>query len=218
MNKIIKNTVLLGQLALAFLTTQASAAQFIRGTYQGHGFTATIEPKSYAVVQWDDGAQGVTLNYDANPNPGVRCPCDIYSSTRIEGGRSIQRRIVAEFQRGSSQYTSVSYSKFDTNRFENSLTSVNSIPASVWVRGNYQGYGFQVFVVYRSYATLVWDDGTQGFTAYYNPSPNPAPRCPCEVYEVTTVENGRYVTRSIMAQRDVFNPSFPYLRVTYGKK
>jgi hypothetical protein len=46
-----------------------------------------------------------------------------------------------------------------------------------------QYIGFTVAVQDRNYARLAWDDGYPGFTGYYNPRPNPAPRCPCKVYD-----------------------------------
>lgn len=55
------------------------------------------------------------------------------------------------------------------------------------LRGEYElggkVYGFTARVDYKRTASLSWDDGTRGFVGLYNPRPNPAPRCPCDVYE-----------------------------------
>ena len=44
-------------------------------------------------------------------------------------------------------------------------------------------YGFTVYVNHKEQAALVWDDGTKGIRAFYNPTPRPQPRCRCDVYE-----------------------------------
>lgn len=56
-------------------------------------------------------------------------------------------------------------------------------------------YGFTVDVEKQSFARLYWNDGTPGVLGYYNPNPQPAPRCPCDVYQ-----NG---TRRILVEFDL---------------
>lgn len=82
--------------------------------------------------------------------------------------------------------------------------------------GTYQGHGFNVDFTAKFTAQLAWDDGYQGFFATYNSRPDPAVRCPCDVYESTGWEGDRQVVRRVIASYDA-TPGREYTRVEFQK-
>jgi hypothetical protein len=136
----------------------------ISGTHEGFGFKVTVNHnRTTAKLVWDDGTQGFSAKRNKSPNPMPRCPCDIFDGP--DG-----RRLTLDIDLQNGGYRAVRYER-------KGWAPVNP----VIVTGTHEGYGFAVSVT-GTQAQLTWDDGTQGFTATKDSNPNPAPRCPCDVF------------------------------------
>lgn len=159
---MIKFFSVLAFAALSF--APAALADSIRGTYQGHGFTAYVDDaRDSADLVWDDGTPGVTLPRDHSQV--FRCDCAAF--------KSFPRQLIVEWQIGTGEIQSARYERLDGQGGDEWTESVH---------GTYGELGFVVSVnADKSLAKLEWDDGTPGFTLPYDPTQTF--RCACHAYK-----------------------------------
>jgi hypothetical protein len=133
----------------------------IFGVYEGNRFSVAISGSS-ATLSWADQTRGFVARLNTNPSPRPRCPCDIFDGP--DG-----RRITVE-KDFSGNYLSASYAR------RGAQADIVSIA------GNHEGQRYTV-TVGNTEASLMWNDGAQGFKASFNANPSPRPRCPCDVFD-----------------------------------
>ena len=104
-----------------------AAGKSIDGVYERKRFTVTVAADHQtAELKWANGASEPTFRYNANPNPGVRCPCWVFEA---DGG---QRLIVEhDFSNNLKQVT------YERNQ-------VGGSGAGLSADGVYQGIKFNV--------------------------------------------------------------------------
>lgn len=164
-------------------------AESVRGTWQGHGFYADVsDDESRATIVWDDGATGVTLLRNYNPNPRPRCFCDVY-----EAG---SRRLLIETS-GDGRKTAI-YSNSEATGPTETVKQAH---------GEWNGYGFWATIRNIEEAKITWDDGTPGVTLPRDHSVTF--RCSCYLF--------RAGQRSLMVEMDMLSGEIEKLTYSNGQ-